>query len=118
MGRSSSAQPLPDILRRTADEAADLARLSDGLQGMVARLVSEGANLRVLEDAQAADLLTQRLSGLAAILRGLARVASPDVSADIGAALAALPLADQARRLAGHADPAAPDTGDTLLFWD
>ena len=118
MSRTSSAQPLPEILGRTADEAADLARLSDGLQGMVARLVAEGANLRVLEDAQAADLLTQRLAGLAAILRGLARVASPEVSADIGAALAALPLADQARRLAGHAAPAPADDDDLFLLWD
>lgn len=111
------AQALPDILGRAADEAVELTHMSNDLQAMVARLVAEGADLRALEDAQAADLLTQRLAGLAIILRALARSAPPEAAADTEAALAGLPLADQARRLGGRPATPSSDAGDFSL-WD
>lgn len=69
-------------------------------------------------EAQAADLLSQRLSGLAAFVRALADAAPADVNTDIEGALRVLTLTEQARRLSSPAPPAAIDAGEAPTFWD
>lgn len=96
-------RPLAEPLRLAAIELADLARLSDQLQRAIGRLTeSRGApDAAFLTEAQAADLLSQRLEGMAAFLRVLAASAPENVTTDVYAAVMNLTLAEQARRLSG-----------------
>jgi hypothetical protein len=111
-------RPLSESLDLVAREVTDLAVLGDQLQALITRLViSAGANdPAALIEAQAADLLSQRLSGLAAFLRALANAAPSDVMADMDKALRVLTLAEQARRLSSPAPPA--EAPELVTFWD
>jgi len=117
----AAARPLSQSLDLVASEVAELAKLGDRLQGVISRLAATlGApDPDTLEEAQAADLLSQRLAGLATFVQALAQAAPHDATLDIRAAVNALTLAEQARRLSGpfHALPGEP--GDELTtFWD
>ncbi|MGZ6014885.1 MAG: hypothetical protein ACXWKM_03995 [Phenylobacterium sp.] len=96
-------RPLAEPLRLAAIELADLARLSDQLQRAIGRLTERhGApDPDFLTEAQAADLLSQRLEGMAAFLRVIAASAPETVTTDVYAAVMNLTLAEQARRLSG-----------------
>jgi len=111
---------LRESLDLVAQEASDLVALGDQLQGVISRLV--GASLpndpTILIDAQAADLLSQRLSGLAGFVRALADAAPAGLAADIENAIRTLTLAEQARRLSGPSLAPPPETGDVMTFWD
>jgi hypothetical protein len=119
-------RPLAEPLRLAAIELADLARLSDQLQRAIGRLTeTQGApDAQFLTEAQAADLLSQRLEGMAAFLRVIAASAPEDVTTDVYAAVMDLTLAEQARRLSGlpPADPQAHEPsqgcGELQLFGD
>lgn len=121
MGDRAVARPLSQSLGLVASEVAELARLGDRLQGVISRMAATlGApDADTLEEAQAADLLSQRLAGLAAFVQALALAAPQDATADIRAAVNALTLAEQARRLSGpfHALPAEPED-ELTTFWD
>jgi hypothetical protein len=119
-------RPLAEPLRLAAIELADLARLSDQLQRAIGRLThSHGAtDAAFLTEAQAADLLSQRLEGMAAFLRVIAASAPENVTTDVYAAVMNLTLAEQARRLSGL-PPAEPpgrepsqSCGELQLFGD
>jgi hypothetical protein len=86
--------PLSVTLDRVAQEVADLARLGETLQSVISRLAAGPADPLTLMDAQGADLLSQRLEGLAAFVRALAQ-AAPGQPPTSGAY--APYLADQAR---------------------
>ena len=110
-----------DALFDSAFEATELARLAEGLQGLIGRLCARTADLPVelMADCQAADLLSQRLSGLAMFLALVAAGAPDSIRVDLSAVAEALPLADQARRLCGagqggQAD--GQDAGDLEVF--
>ena len=109
--------PFSDSLERVAQEVADLARLGEALQALIARLAAGPADPAALIEAQAADLLSQRLEGLASFVRALAAAAPPGATADVEAAVRALTLADQARRLSGRL-PAHESCGEALILWD
>ena len=112
---------LADSLDRVADEVADLVRLGDQLQAVISRLAAaDGApDAATLVEAQSADLLSQRLSGLAGFVRALADAAPSDLTTDIGAAISALTLAEQIHRLSAPCPHAAPETaGEHTTFWD
>ena len=119
-------RPIAEPLRLAAMEVTDLARLGDRLQGVIASLsanCSGRPDPGLVIEAQAADLMSQRLMGLAAFLTALADAAPTDASIDIYDAVTALTLAEQARRLGGPclaaAGPVAPvDGGDLVLFGD
>jgi hypothetical protein len=113
-------RPLAESLELVAREVSDLAQAADQLQALVLRLAAGGAtDPVVLIEAQAVDLFSQRLDGLAAFVRALADAAPNDVSADVGDAVRALTLAEQARRLSGAAPAPAPDPGgEPATFWD
>jgi hypothetical protein len=118
-------RPLAEPLRLAAIELADLAQLSDQLQRAIGRLTeSQGApDADFLTEVQAADLLSQRLEGMAAFLRVIAASAPENVTTDVYAAVMNLTLAEQARRLSGppaeHAPKPSPQNcGELQLFGD
>ena len=119
-----SVKPATACLRESLDlvaqEASDLVQLGDQLQGVISRLVGASlpSDLSILVDAQAADLLSQRLSGLAAFVRALAEAAPAGLAADIDNAIRTLTLAEQARRLSGPSLTPPPETGELMTFWD
>jgi hypothetical protein len=120
MTPAAALQPLRDSLGLVAQEAADLVRLGDQLQGVISRLVSASipTDPTILVDAQAADLLSQRLAGLAQFVSALANAAPDGMAADIDEAIRALTLAEQARRLSGPSLAPLPDPGEVMTFWD
>jgi len=115
-------RPFAEPLRLAAIELADLARQGDQLQRVIARLAAGAGALdaNLMEEAQGADLLSQRLEGMAAFLRALADAVPAGAAIDVHAAMIDLTLAEQARRLAGPAaaTPSVADdaSGDLLLF--
>ncbi|MBS0360497.1 MAG: hypothetical protein JSR98_03885 [Proteobacteria bacterium] len=115
-------RPLAEPLHLAAVELTELAALSDRLQHAIARMAAHGAlDEQFLTEAQAADLLSQRLTGLSAFLRAIAGAAPSGVTTDVHAAVMDLTLAEQARRLGGlpPAETSAeepPDSGDLFLF--
>lgn len=118
-------RPLAEPLQLAALEVAELARLGDTLQGLIARLAGciASPDPALLAEAQAADLLSQRLAGLAAFLRALAAAAPDGVTTDVHAAVMDLTLAEQARRLSGPPAACLPPmalatAGDVTLFGD
>jgi len=115
-------RPIAEPLNLAAIELTELADLGDQLQHVLGRLTAHlGApDVRFITEAQAADLLSQRLVGMAAFLRAIAKAAPESLMADVNAAVMDLTLAEQARRLSGPHPPAeaAPVNGELLLFGD
>jgi hypothetical protein len=121
MAAASRPRPLAEVLGPVAEEIADLARMAERLQGVISRMAAAGAPDRALMvDAQAADLLSQRLDGLSAFMTALSAAAPDGLPADLGEALRRSRLSEQARRLAGDpAEPSACDSnGELTTFWD
>ena len=119
----ATVRPLTESLTLVADEVDDLVRLGETVQTVISRLAVGAGGLpdvALMVDAQAADLLSQRLAGLADFVRALADAAPCDLSADIEDAVRALTLSEQARRLAGPvvAPAAEPSGGELTTFWD
>lgn len=117
------ARPLADSLTLVAAEVDDLVRLGETVQMVISRLAIGADGLpdaALMVDAQAADLLSQRLCGLATFVRALAEAAPGDLSADIQDAVRALTLSEQARRLSGPVPTPPQDASGAELttFWD
>jgi hypothetical protein len=113
---SGPTQPLDMVLRRIACEVAELASVADHLE---TALDTGGVRLdpRLIIQWQALDALTQRLAGLTQFLDVLATTAPGRFPLPVAAALERLPLADQARRLAGLTPAIGrPVPGDLSLF--
>lgn len=123
MAAEARMQPLTGSLTLMADEVDDLVGLGETVQTVISRLVLAAGgmpDMGLMVEAQSADMLSQRLAGLAAFMRALAAEAPADLSANITPAVRALTLSEQARRLAGPAHPPtpAPESGDLTTFWD
>jgi Lon protease-like protein len=120
MSVPAAYRPLAESLDLVAREVTDLVAVGDQLQDLISRLVAAAgaSDPSAMVEAQAADLLSQRLSGLAAFVRALAEAAPLDASADIDGALRLLTLTEQARRLSNPTSPPAVDAGEALTFWD
>lgn len=120
MPDQSSLRPLAEPLAIAATELGDLARLADQLQHVLGRVALgfDAPDAQFVTDAQTADLLSQRLEGMAAFLRALSEAVPTDAVVDVEAAVAGLTLAEQARRLRGpHATAdEAPASGDLFMF--
>jgi len=118
-------RPLAEPLSLAAQELSDLARMGDDLQGVVARLAAQAGcrDAELMAEAQAVDMLSQRLTGMAAFLSALASAAPQGVTTDVHAAVMDLTVAEQARRLSGPPPQVAAQTllalsGDVTLFGD
>jgi hypothetical protein len=122
-GNAATPRLLAQSLDLVAEDLAELVGLGERVQGVISRMAAAAPRPRdagLLMDAQAADLLSQRLAGLTAFVRALAEAEHRDDPAAVEAAVRTLTLAEQARRLAGGApSPAAqPDAGGHPTFWD
>jgi len=119
MSEPAAQRPLAESLDLVAREVTDLVAVGDQLQDLISRLAVAAGRVdpAAMMEAQAVDLLSQRLSGLAAFLRALAEAAPADVAADIDKALRVLNLTEQAQRLSNPATAPA-DEGDPMTFWD
>lgn len=119
MSEPAAIRPLAESLDLVAREVTDLVAVGDQLQELISRLVlSAGpSDTAALIEAQAADLLSQRLAGLASFVRALADAAPDDVAADIDDALRLLTLTEQARRLS-NPGKAPVEMGEPMTFWD
>lgn len=123
MTAGPALRPIAEPLRLAAIEVTELARLGDRLQGVIASLSANYGGRPdpgLVIEAQAADLMSQRLMGLAAFLSALAEAAPADATVDIYEAVMDLTLAEQARRLGGPGQaPTTPaEGGDLVLFGD
>ena len=121
MSRSDTFRPMSEALDVAAIELGDLARLGDQLEGVLARLArgAGDASPELLAECQVADLLSQRLLGVAAFVASLAKAAPDSAMVDVLDAVRSLTLAEQAHRLSGRrfVDMHA-DVGDVALFED
>jgi hypothetical protein len=110
---------MAQVLQALALELADAAREAERLQALAGALMRDGASAAAIEDAQALDALTQRLSALAGLLARLGQNAPEDWRLDIAPALAALTLSDMATRISHPVETpsqAVAPTGDCELF--
>ena len=120
MASIENIQPVGEPLGVAAMELLDLARLADRLEILLADLVVRGgiSDPAVLVECQIADLLSQRLVGLAAFLAALAAAVPVDARVDVADAVRGLALSDQARCLAALAPVDARVEGELTLFED
>lgn len=113
--------PLPDLFWTLAVELKELSQAAGDLEALLARW-AERTHLdpEVVEQAQATDLLLQRLDALRDFFLTLAHTASPETRVEIGQALDRLKLHGLRVRLgepldAPLAHPAA-DSGEFELL--
>ena len=110
---------LAQVLRAVALEMAALAQEAERLQALAGALMRDAADAAAVEDAQALDALTQRLSALAGFLARIGEDAPEDWRLDIAPALAGVTLSDLAARI-GHpvatSSQAVAPTGECELF--
>ena len=120
MAPVENMQPIGEPLGVAAMELLDLARLADRIETLIADLVVRGgvSDPAVLVECQIADLLSQRLVGLAAFLAALAAAVPADARVDVAVAVRGLALSDQARCLAALAPGDVRVEGELTLFED
>ena len=112
MSAIATSSPLNTILTNLGREIAEARDLAMSLECVVEALGRHADPAEQIE-CQVADLLTQRLHGLALYVQGLAATPA-QVRLDARPAASALPLADQAKRLAGHD---SVDPGDDVTWF-
>lgn len=100
-----AAPTLPQLLDAAGRELAAMGAVAEGLQAMLTPTQASAG-------LQALDLLTQQLSALSGLLRGLAT----EGDARLQAALDAIPLADLSGRLRGLPADAVQPSGELELF--
>ena len=121
MSHPDNRMPIGDALAVIAGELADLARLGDQVEAIIADLVGQAGKVSpdLLRRCQAADLLSQRLAGVAAFVNAVGQVAPANVTFDVLAAVRTVTLADQANRLSGRSVTALQSAhGELALFED
>ena len=120
MARSHGLRSLDEALGRAAAELGDMAQTSERLQAVIAELMARTGpkSVGLIADCQLADLLSQRLVGLAVFVTALAAVAPQNVPIDALDALQDVTLSGQARRLLGLGAAAEADdqAGELALF--
>jgi hypothetical protein len=122
-GAAAPPRLLAQSLDLVAEDLAELVGLGERVQAVISRMAAAAPRPRdagLLMDAQAADLLSQRLVGLTAFVSALAQAERSNDDAAVEAAIRTLTLAEQAHRLAGGAlSPAVqPEPGGHPTFWD
>ena len=113
-------RPMAEPLRLAARDVETMVGMSIKLEALVAELMADAGPVspEMAMRAQAADLLSQRLSGLQAFLEALAIASPRDAKIDVAEAVAGLMLAEQAHRLGARPEfiPDEAVGGDLLLF--
>lgn len=103
---------LAGLLSRASVEVSALAQVFDGLQSVLgpSTIDLRALGQEAVERVQSLDYLSQHLHALGQFIEALSRVPAARSAADPATALALVPLAGLARRLAGR--PAGAGAGD------
>ncbi len=115
-------EPAWQVMERIERELCDIARAIDRNQSLVAATAASLPEVgpAVLRAVQEADLLSQKVAGIAEYLAALSSSLPSDLEIDTGAALAGVKLAELGRRLSPIADQADGEGdagfGDCDLF--
>ncbi|WP_157017968.1 hypothetical protein [Mesorhizobium xinjiangense] len=115
-------EPARDVLARIEAELCDIARAIDRNQAVIASAAAGLPNVApsVLCAVQEADLLSQKVAGIADFIAACRDGLPRDLDIDAGAALAGVKLAGLRRRLASTDGSALADAdtdfGDCDLF--
>ena len=117
------AASLAGSLDLVAEDLSELIGLGERLEAVIARMAAAASgpfDPSLLVDAQAADLLSQRLAGLTAFVRALAAAERGADHAQVEAALSKLTLAEQSHRFKGRAANLThpPEACGLPTFWD
>jgi len=94
-------EPLADVIMRVEEELEDLARLVDHNQSLIARVTwdvgaADPGYVRAMQDA---DLISQKLVGIANFLRSIADVVPADFHVETHRATGNLRLAELMRKI-------------------
>lgn len=115
-------EPLAGVLLRVEKELAEMARLVDHNQSLIARLTWSvgGADPSYVTAMQEADLVAQKLDGIAGFLRAIANSVPPDFQVETHRASTDLLLAELTRKIGAKggekADAVPHSAGDFDLF--
>lgn len=112
MTSQSNSKPLAQVLQGIGSEIAAARDLAVRVEQVI-EVLGRHATAAEMAECQAADLLTQSLTGLGLYVEKLAASAG-HAPLDIGPASACVLLSDQQRRLLGQAEASADEAG---LFW-
>jgi hypothetical protein len=116
----TALRPMAEPLQLAARDVESLVVMAGQLEALIADLMADAGPVspELAMRAQTADLLTQRLAGLKAFLKALAKASPPDARIDVAGAVAGLMLAEQAHRLGARPQLVPEDVagGDLTLF--
>jgi hypothetical protein len=116
------AEPLAEVIMRVEDELSDIAKLIDYNQSLIARLTweagaSDPSYIKAMQDA---DLISQKIAGIAGFLRALADATPPDFHVDTHRATGDLRLTELTHKIGARGREldykAAFEAGDFDLF--
>lgn len=104
-------EPLAEVLSRVEKELAEMARLVDHNQSLIARLTwAVGAtDPSYVTAMQEADLVSQKLDGIAGFLRAIATALPADLHVDTHSATGDLLLAELTRKIGARGRDKAHD---------
>lgn len=115
-------EPLADVLSRVEGALAEMARLVDHNQSLIARLTWTvgAADPSYVAAMQEADLVSQKLDGIAGFLRAIAKTLPADFHVETHRATGDLLLADLTHKIGargqGKAQDACQGAGEFDLF--
>ncbi|HWK67423.1 MAG TPA: hypothetical protein VNS34_21050 [Rhizobiaceae bacterium] len=115
-------EPLADVLSRVEGVLAEIARLVDHNQSLIARLTwtAGAADPSYVAAMQEADLVSQKLDGIAGFLRAIAKTLPADFRVETHRATGDLLLAELTRKIGARGreepDAAGEGPGEFELF--
>lgn len=94
-------EPLAEVMLRIERELSDMARLVDHNQSLIARLTWDAgaADAGYVKAMQEADLISQKLAGIADFLRTMADAVPADFQVETHRATGSLRLAELTRKI-------------------
>lgn len=107
-------RPISEVLDAAVLEVQELVHMADELQATIVLMGVSGDDPGMVIGCQAADLLSQRLSGLVQLLENLALATPGNAVLDFDPV--GLTLASQAARFGGGAPPPLESAGELDLF--
>jgi hypothetical protein len=115
-------EPLASVISRVEEELGDIAQLIDYNQSVIAKLTWEagGSDPAYVKAMQDADLISQKLAGIAEFLRNVADAVPPDFHVETHRATGNLRLAELMHKIGAKGREmdykAAFEAGDFDLF--
>jgi hypothetical protein len=107
-------EPLADVLSRVVGVLAEMARLVDHNQSLIARVTWKTAatDPSYVAAMQEADLVSQKLDGVAGFLRAISNALPPDFRVETQRATDDLLLAELTHKIGARGGEKAQDAGE------